>query len=275
MNHKFEEFLDTIFHHIDLLADAMEVRGYDSWEWVKRNQVSIYATIIFYLLLAIAIMTVKITASPAPRPQSIEIEMELIEEAIKDEQIEQEQMLEERELEEIRNIASNTYSTDQARSARRGQHSSFDDLIEQAAERRREMDANREAYEQGVREADFIRNDRRAYERSGEEGGTGEATERRDAAVRGSVTVSYSLNNPVRHAKHLSTPAYQCQGGGRVAINIIVNRSGRVISAKVGSGGDICMQETAMAAAYKSIFDINEQAPAKQHGVIVYTYVAQ
>lgn len=224
-------------------------------------------------------MTVKITMTPVVRPQSIEIEMELIEEAIRDEEILQQQIEHQKAVEEVRNIASNLHSTDQARSARRGQHSSFDDLIEQAAERRREMDANREAYEQGVREANTIRHDKnasiRTTQRQGEEGGSGEERERRDANVKGSVTVSYSLHNPVRHAKFLSIPAYQCRGGGSVRISIVVNRSGNVISAKVSSGGDLCMQETAMAAALKSSFDINEQAPAKQHGYITYTYVAQ
>lgn len=275
MDHNLKELIEQISELIDIAVDRLDDAAWELWGWLKGHQVGIYTTTIFYLLLAITIMTVKITTNPVQRPQSIEIEMELIEEVMEEEKVIQQQIEEEQAREEVRNIASNMNSTSAERSARRGQHSSFDDLIEQAAERRSQMDENRDAYERGLKEADFIRHDRRAYERSGDEAGRGEEQERRDARVRGSVTVAYSITNPVRHAKYLAIPAYQCQGGGRVAINIIVNRSGNVISAKVASGGDKCMQDMAMAAALKSSFDINEKAPAKQPGMIYYTYVAQ
>ena len=82
------------------------------------------------------------------------------------------------------------------------------------------------------------------------------------------MTVSFSLVDPVRHARHLVVPAYQCEGGGEVVVRITVNRAGEVTHASVASGG-------AVRAARNSVFDINDAAPARHTGTITYIFIPQ
>ena len=128
------------------------------------------------------------------------------------------------------------------------------------------IDWKSEAYERGLAEAEAIR---RRRERTDERG------ESSDRKVQGRVTVSFSLVDPVRHARHLVVPAYQCEGGGEVVVRITVNRAGEVTHASVASGGDDCMRETAVRAARNSVFDINDAAPARHTGTITYIFIPQ
>ena len=152
----------------------------------------------------------------------------------------------------IRNDVSNENAKldESLRDDRGTNTAALNDAADAAQER---MRANREAYERGLAEAEAIR---RRRERTDERG------ESSDRKVQGRVTVSFSLVDPVRHARHLVVPAYQCEGGGEVVVRITVNRAGEVTHASVASGGDDCMRETAVRAARNSVFDINDAAPA-------------
>ena len=127
------------------------------------------------------------------------------------------------------------------------------------------MRANREAYEAGLAEERAIR------ERRGRE----EGAEHRDSKVKGRVTVSFSLTDPVRTSRWLEVPAYQCEGGGEVIVTITVNRAGEVTAARVSEGGDDCMREAALRAARSSLFNIDSSAPARQNGTITYIFIPQ
>ena len=59
-------------------------------------------------------------------------------------------------------------------------------------------------------------------------------TERKQSRGSGNVTVEYDLEG--RDAVYLPVPAYKCHNGGRVVVNITVNRSGDVISASEDKG---------------------------------------
>ena len=113
------------------------------------------------------------------------------------------------------------------------------------------MRANREAYEQGLAEERAIR------ERRGKEDGA----ERQDRKVKGRVTVSFSITDPVRTSRYLEVPAYLCEGG--------------VTHASVASGGDDCMRESALRAARNSLFNIDNSAPVRQTGTITYIFIPQ
>lgn len=134
-----------------------------------------------------------------------------------------------------------------------------------AAEAERRMQANREAYEQGLAEERAIR----------ERNGAGKDEERQDRKVKGRVTVSFSLTDPVRTSRSLNIPAYRCEGGGDVVVEITVNRAGEVVNARVQSGGDECMRESALRAARVSRFNIDQSAPARQQGTITYIFIPQ
>ena len=138
-------------------------------------------------------------------------------------------------------------------------------LNDAAAEAERRMQANREAYEQGLAEERAIR----------ERNGAGKDEERQDRKVKGRVTVSFSLTDPVRTSRSLNIPAYRCEGGGDVVVEITVNRAGEVVNARVQSGGDECMRESALRAARVSRFNIDQSAPARQQGTITYIFIPQ
>lgn len=92
----------------------------------------------------------------------------------------------------------------------------------------------------------------------------------------GPSVVSYSLDG--RKASRLPIPAYGCFGGGMVTVLIAVDNSGKVVDAKVQdetSSTDKCLRERAINAAKRSRFSTNTKAPARQHGDIVYQFIAQ
>lgn len=96
--------------------------------------------------------------------------------------------------------------------------------------------------------------------------------------VRGNVTVSYSLSEPVRYAVKMPVPAYMCEGGGGVVVDIVVNPSGEVVDCKVNdalSERNNCLREAALSKAALSVFNADPSAPAKQRGYIEYKFIAQ
>lgn len=79
----------------------------------------------------------------------------------------------------------------------------------------------------------------------------------------------------MRTSRSLNIPAYRCEGGGDVVVEITVNRAGEVVNARVQSGGDECMRESALRAARVSRFNIDQSAPARQQGTITYIFIPQ
>ncbi|HAW64776.1 MAG TPA: energy transducer TonB, partial [Alistipes sp.] len=91
----------------------------------------------------------------------------------------------------------------------------------------------------------------------------------------GPVTVRLDVKDPVRKGSVLEIPAYMCEGGGEVVVEIVVNRAGDITSARVRSGGDAPMREAALRAARSSRVNIDPEAPARQTGTITYVFIPQ
>jgi len=92
----------------------------------------------------------------------------------------------------------------------------------------------------------------------------------------GESSVSYNLDG--RYATKMPIPVFQCYNGGKVVVNIIVNRSGEVIVAELDGGkstDDKSLCETALKAAYSAFFNPKNSAPQKQEGTITYHFVSQ
>ena len=92
----------------------------------------------------------------------------------------------------------------------------------------------------------------------------------------GPSVLSWHLDG--RKASHLPIPAYRCYGGGMVTVLITVDNSGRVIDAKIQeetSSDDKCLRDFAIRAARQSRFSIKQDAPARQHGDIIYQFLDQ
>ena len=244
-------------------------RREDSGEWAYRHRIGLCVTLIAYLVLMIGFVSSKIVIGSRNQVNGMYIDLETLAQ-LEDErdrlqrEIEQKMQREQSDWRSVRNRISNENATDERLQDDRGTNTAA--LNDAAAEAERRMRANREAYERGLAEEQAI---------GAQKGNEGAADERRDARVKGRVTVSFSLIDPVRHSRHLEIPAYRCEAGGEVVVQITVAPSGEVIAARVRSGGDDCMRETALQAARASSFNIDSSAPDRQQGTITYMFIPQ
>lgn len=239
--------------------------------WVYNHRNGLCVTIISYLLLAIALVAVRISIEIDSHSDTIEIDLTNIE--VRKEEPEEElspdaekiPVMEEMDWDNVKNLSSNEAMDENTNSDETQR------LLDEAAEAERRMASNRANYERGVAEAEAIKE--QGLEEMRREAEEKNALE--DSNIEGNVTVSYVLRDPIRHSRRLVVPAYTCQGGGRVVIKVQVNPAGEVINAHVQSGGDDCMQQSALKSALSSKFDINAEAPNRQTGVIIYIFVPQ
>lgn len=243
-------------------------RREDAGEWVYDRRRGLCVTLIAYLILMIAFVSSKIVVGSKPHTQGIYIELQDIEKLMEERDRLEKEVKEKQENDpidwkSIQNQVSNENAlNDKLKDDRGTKTAELNDAARQAQER---MRANRQAYEQGLAEERAIQ----------ERKGSSEGEEKQDRKIKGRVTVSFSLNNPVRTERHLDIPAYKCEGGGEVIVEITVSRAGKVIDAKVFEGGDACMRESALYSARRSTFNIDDDAPARQTGTITYIFIPQ
>jgi hypothetical protein len=92
----------------------------------------------------------------------------------------------------------------------------------------------------------------------------------------GESNIVYYLEN--RYHVSLPIPVYLAQGGGKIVIEIVVDRQGRVIQATPKAGQKIVDEQIiiyAQTAALRTIFNADPKAPSSQKGTIHYTFIAQ
>lgn len=249
-----------------------ENRKEDAGEWAYDHRIGLCVTLIVYLVLAIAFVGSKIVVGRRAAQTTVYIDLNTLAD-LEEERDRLERQLRERQQQQqeefdwksVKNVTSNENVLNENLKTDRGSQAS--ELNAEAAAAAERMRANREAYERGLAEADAIRNPG--------ETGSGENARREDRKVSGYVTVRLDVKNPVRKERRLVKPAYQCEGGGEVVVEIEVRPDGRITSARVLSGGDDYMREVARQAALESTLDINPQAPARQRGTITYIFIPQ
>jgi len=95
--------------------------------------------------------------------------------------------------------------------------------------------------------------------------------------VKGATTTTYYLKG--RMHVYIPIPVYQCQGSGKVVMDIVVNQNGYVINATVNKAEsqitEECLIEAANRAAYTTRFNASNTAPEKEQGRITYLFIAQ
>ena len=244
-------------------------RSQDIGSWAYDHRVGLCVTIIIYLLIGIGFFASKIVIGRKVSQQGMYIDLQELAmlEKERDRLAEEVRRANQNiDWSKIRNTSSNENALNENLADDRGTNTSSLNEDAEAVEQR--MKANREAYERGLRDA------KRAGERS-EDNNDDSSSNKSDKKVKGSVTVSFSFDNPVRYSRHLVKPAYRCEGGGEVVVKVAIDRMGKVLYAYVESGGDECMRQTAVGAAKSSRFDHNNSAPAKQEGTITYIFIPQ
>lgn len=236
--------------------------------WAYNHRIGLGVTLLAFILAGVLLAVGRIVVGERHSNSTMLIDLQELAELEDQDRLQQEQEQERRQREEywrsVRNLSSNENALNENLRDDRGTKTS--QLNESAAEVDRRMRENREAYERGLAEAEELGR-RKDEEKSSDESSS--------SKVAGMVTVSYLLNNPERYHRYLDKPAYRCEGGGEVVVNITVDRSGKVIAATAASGGDACMRETALHSARASTFNIDDSAPAKQTGTITYIFIPQ
>lgn len=92
----------------------------------------------------------------------------------------------------------------------------------------------------------------------------------------GESNIVYYLEN--RYHVRLPIPVYLAQSGGIIIVDIAVNREGRVIEAEPRKNPAVRDDQIylyAKAAASRTVFNADPDAPNPQRGTIHYTFVAQ
>ena len=92
----------------------------------------------------------------------------------------------------------------------------------------------------------------------------------------GESNIVYYLEN--RYHIDLHVPIYLAAGGGLVVVDIAVNRQGRVVEAEPRKNKNIRDEQVfvyAKAAALRTTFNSDANAPDVQNGTIHYTFIAQ
>ena len=245
-------------------------RSEDIGSWAYDHRIGLCVMIILYLLIGIGFFASKIVIGRKVTQQGMFIDLQELAalEQERDRLAEEVRRANQNiDWSKIRNTSSNENALNENLADDRGTNTSSLNEDAQAVEQR--MRANREAYEKGLSDA------RRAGERQEDESVDDSSGNRSDKKVKGSVTVSFSFDNPVRYSRKLIKPAYRCEGGGEVVVKVAIDRAGKVLYAYVESGGDECMRNSAVSAAKGSRFDHNNSAPAKQEGTITYIFIPQ
>ncbi len=238
-----------------------EPRRIDPGTWIYIHRAGICATVIVLLIFGIAFVAWRISFGDSMAHQVVYLEMESPEE------------LQEPELKEVAPIdygsVSNRNSNENADVDAQLRAAQGRELAAEAEGVGDRMDANRLAYEEGLRrEQQIIDASRR---------NTDDRGEALSSKSPGNVTASYSFVNPVRHEERLDIPAYRCLAGGQVIVAATLDRNGNVVAAEVerGSSPDACLQREALASARASRFNLDTRAPSKHHGTITYLFVPQ
>lgn len=242
-------------------------RKRDMGEVAYDHRQALCITFIIFLLSAIVVVSAKIKLSHKRLSNVIYIEMERPEPQIEPQEQKKQEPI---DYSDVRNLTSNENATKELNDKLRDDRGTkAEDIYNEAKAVQDRVKSNRDLYEKGLREEQEIA-DRKNDKSDG--------TKREDAKVKGLVTVSFSFQNPVRHSSNLITPAYMCEGGGEVVLNVTLNRNGNVSSAtpdRSSSTSDNCMITTAINAAKKSRFNIDTSAPEKHQGTITYIFIPQ
>ena len=246
-------------------------RKKDAGEWAYDHRLGLSVMVIVYLILGIVFFSSKIIIGNKPHMQGIYVDLQTLEELEKEkERLEREiEMKQQQDIEwsKIRNLQSNeSMLNENLKDDRNTNTAEINESIKSVAAG---MEANRAAYEAGLREAESILNNR-PQEQTQQKTSKGE-----DSKYTGGVTVRFEFRNPVRTKRHLIVPTYTTDTGGQVVVIVTINQGGEVIAARVKSGGNEIMREEALKAARASLFNIDSSAPARHEGTITYTFLPQ
>lgn len=249
----------------------------DFGTWVYKNRYGVISTMIIYILLLFGIQffTLEVKSPDLSAGILISLEhMEDMEELLEDEI---EELKEENEKLEAQNDLREQMAIEN-----RLLDEYFEKQMEDAVSEPKEQDIEditQENEGEELTELDKIlaRNEAAFSEKQNNKGENSKnKIPRVNVSKAGNVTVSASLKD--RYVVRPEVPAYRCRGGGKVVVEIIVGRNGLVIDASIVSSKQIvdeCLLIRSLEAAKLTEFNIDNNAPKRQYGLITFQFVAQ
>lgn len=229
-------------------------------------------TVIFHLVLAIFLLSMGISK------MQVHTEMEIVMESpdVAEIQKKEEEKQRQEELREktadaevermLRSIAVNENATPVSKQAEANIQEYVDEIMQEL-----EKNGDRGKYE-AQRDKNYRQDSLRNLQDRREQ----ELDSLKSTFYAGESSVSYNLKN--RYARFLPIPVFKCEFGGKVVVEILVNRKGIVQKATIveeQSQADDCLWRVAVDAAERSRFNEKADAPALQKGSITYNFVKQ
>lgn len=254
----------------------------DLGSWAYEHRVGLCCMIIAYLAFGIVFVSVKIAMNQERVEGAMYIDLTDMQQAL--ETLQQQVPEQQEEGDDFSNV-KNRISDENGRSESVGRTTAstagggasssksiadfMEGLDEEAAAVAGRVKASQDAFAKGRRE------EQEMIARSKAQREAKEGEKESGVKQKGSVLISYWL--PGRRDVSLYMPAYQCEGGGEVTVNITVNRNGKVVSAsmKESSTNSSCINDMAILAARNSRFNVEDTGSDKQSGTITYIFVPQ
>lgn len=247
-------------------------------QWIINHQVGLLGTVVFHLLLMVVVLIVKL--SPV-KDEGNTIYLELLEPEVisKTDAAKQTQELlknsdpklisqsHDNKATTVRNVAVNNNLDKLTDKLVDDKFGKSNPVYEEARKLEERMKANQQLYKKSL-ESDKMPATQQAQQSGGPRSSS-------DKAYKGASVLSYSVEG--RQGTFLPVPAYLCEGGGDVVVNIVVNQRGIVVDAAISArtNASECLFAEALKAAKRSRFTMDEKASSSQKGIITYRFVAQ
>lgn len=245
-------------------------------DWIYKNKLGVSTLVVVFIALFFAFLSVRLELTATDMVNGFFVELppeEIVEpepEPIEKEQEKEIEQIEREMYNDVKNVAVNKNAKLDA-GLKDDKGTKANDIYKEAQALQDRLNASRSAYEKGLAEAEAVARPRQSDQKKGTSD-----DKRDDSNVKGKVTVSYELGG--RRAVHLPVPAYKCEGGGEVVIDITVNHNGDVVTATVSkstSQASSCLNDTAISFARQSRFEIGSSWPDKHKGTISYIFLNQ
>ncbi|MCG6189404.1 hypothetical protein [Maribellus maritimus] len=241
-------------------------------KFYKRNIYGVMGTLVFHILLVLAFLLAEVDMKGNVKEEEIIIEFPDI-------LPEPEEIIEEPEVEQqddtpndpsSQNTETQSQRTNRASNRLSATEEFFDEdyLKEVEAARQLAADVNNQLSKERVKLEDI----EMPVETT--EGMNPDSI--KNVVYTGESNIVYYLEN--RYHLSLPIPVYLTQGGGKIVVDIEVDRNGRVVKASARKNKNIRNEQIytyAEVAALRTIFNKDYNSPDIQKGTIHYTFIAQ
>jgi len=262
-------FINRIFARFELWLEWVAEIFFIVW---NKHKVGILGSVALNLIVIITLLALELKSRSYLHETIVLVDFERDYEILPENEPEEQQPIlpedalnPDLEYEAIQNIAVDATKEDLNPGLTDEKSIDADELYQEAQRIREQMQRNRELWEESHSEdAINVPNVEEKIITSEEEG-----------QFKGPSVISYFLEN--RRALRLPVPSYKCEGGGKVVVNIEVNRDGSVARASIDASKSVvndCINSAAVEAAKSSFFSVSASSD-KQSGSITYLFVPQ